>query len=391
MNPDSLKKIIQQQIDTYRTRLIDLSVNIHDNPEVGFKEFKACAWLTDFLENEGFRIEKNAGGLSTAFKAIYGQGTPLIAFIAEYDALSEAGHSCGHNIIAASAVGAGIASKYLADNCGGTIAVIGTPGEEVYGGKSIMLEAGVFGDVDVAMEVHPGAQDVVIIDALACVGLTVEFFGKAAHAAAHPEQGVNALEALLLSFNGINSLRQHIHERARIHGIITCGGSVVNVVPDYSSAQFLIRAPDSFYLDELKRKILDCFKGAALAVGARLEYRWASVTYDSMNNNLYLAGLFANNLESLGHEIAPTEAGYSIGSTDMGNVSHVVPAIHPVIAIVSEKVSLHSEGFIIASASERGMDGLVDAAKAMAMTAVDLVAVSEHMEKVKQEFFTFNG
>jgi amidohydrolase len=343
------------------------------------------------LENESYKIEKNAAALPTAFKATYGQGKPLIAFIAEYDALSEAGHSCGHNIIAASAAGAGIAGKCIVDNCGGAIAVIGTPGEEVYGGKSIMLEAGVFSDVDVAMEVHPGAQDVVVIDALACIGLTVEFFGKAAHAAAHPEQGINAQEALLLSFNAINSLRQHIHERARIHGIITCGGSVVNVVPDYSSAQFLIRAPNSFYLDELKRKILDCFKGSALAVGARLEYKWASVTYDSMNNNRYLAGLFASNIESLGHKIASPETGYSIGSTDMGNVSQVVPAIHPVIAIVPEDISLHTEEFITASASERGMNGLVDAAKAMAMTAADLIAMPEHIEKVKQEFFAFNG
>jgi amidohydrolase len=277
------------------------------------------------------------------------------------------------------------------DNYEGTIAVIGTPGEEIYGGKSMMLEAGVFSDVDVALEVHPGMQDVVIIDALACVGLSVEFYGKAAHAAAHPEQGINALEAMLLSFNGINSLRQHIHERARIHGIITCGGNLVNVVPDYSSAQFLVRAPDRAGLDELKQKILDCFKGAALAVGARLEYKWSEVTYDSMNNNRYLARLFAHNLKSLGREVAPLEYSCSIGSTDMGNVSQVVPAVHPVIAIAPGNMVLHSEEFITAASSERGMKGLIDAAKAMAMTAVDLIAVSEHLENVKEEFFAFNG
>jgi amidohydrolase len=391
LNIDGLKEEIERRIEACRARLIELSRNIHDNPETGFKEFKACAWLTGFLEKEGFRVEKNAGGISTAFKAIYGKGSPVVAFIAEYDALSEEGHSCGHNIIAASAVGAGIASKYLVDNYEGTIAVIGTPGEEIYGGKSMMLEAGVFSDVDVALEVHPGMQDVVIIDALACVGLSVEFYGKAAHAAAHPEQGINALEAMLLSFNGINSLRQHIHERARIHGIITCGGNLVNVVPDYSSAQFLVRAPDRAGLDELKQKILDCFKGAALAVGARLEYKWSEVTYDSMNNNRYLARLFAHNLKSLGREVAPLEYSCSIGSTDMGNVSQVVPAVHPVIAIAPGNMVLHSEEFITAASSERGMKGLIDAAKAMAMTAVDLIAVSEHLENVKEEFFAFNG
>lgn len=390
LNIDRLKKEIEHQIESYRTRLIELSLNIHGNPETGFKEFKAYAWLTDFLEKEGFRIEKNAGGLSTAFKAIYGQGRPVIAFIAEYDALSEEGHSCGHNIIAASAVGAGIASKYLVDSREGTIEVIGTPGEEIYGGKSMMLEAGVFSDVDVALEVHPGVQDVVIIDALACVGLNVEFYGKAAHAAIHPEQGINALEALLLSFNGINSLRQHIHERARIHGIITCGGNMVNVVPDYSSAQFLIRAPDRACLDELKQKIMDCFKGAALAVGAKLEYKWSVITYDPMNNNFYLARLFANNLKLLGRQVAPLEHSCHIGSTDMGNVSQVVPAVHPVIAIAPGNVVLHSGEFIAAAASDQGMKGLIDAAKAMAMTAVDLIAISEHMENIKEEFFAFN-
>jgi amidohydrolase len=387
--PD-LKEEINRQIDAYRERLIELGMKIHDNPELGFKEVKACGWITDFLSKEGFRIENNTGGLSTAFKASYGKGRPVIAFLAEYDALSEAGHSCGHNIIAASATGAGVACKYLMDRYAGTIEVIGTPGEEVYGGKSMMLEAGVFTDVDVAMEVHPGVGNVVIIDALACVGLDVEFFGKAAHAAAHPEQGINALEAMLLGFHGINSLRQHIPDRARIHGIITSGGEMVNVIPDYSSAQLLVRAPDRSCLNELKQKVLDCFRGAALAIGARLEYKWSDVTYDAMNNNRYLARLFAHNLESLGREVAPMENSCSIGSTDMGNVSQVVPAVHPVIEIAPEKCVLHSEEFIVAAASEQGMQGLIDAAKAMAMTAVDLIAEPAHIEKVKEEFFTGN-
>jgi amidohydrolase len=366
-------------------------MKIHDNPEQGFKEVKACGWITDFLSGEGFKIENNTGGLPTAFKAVYGEGRPVIAFLAEYDALSEAGHSCGHNIIAASAAGAGIACKQLVDRYTGTIEVIGTPGEEIYGGKSMMLDAGVFTDVDVVMEVHPGVDNVVIIDALACIGLDIEFYGKASHAAAHPEQGINALEAMLLSFHGINSLRQHIPDRARIHGIITNGGEMVNVVPDYSSAQLLVRAPDRNYLDELKQKILDCFRGAALAVGARLEYKWSDVTYDAMNNNHYLARLFAYNLESLGRKVKPVENSCSIGSTDMGNVSQVVPAVHPVIEIAPDNCVLHSDEFITAASSEQGHQGLIDAAKAMAMTAVDLIAEPANIEKVKEEFFTGNS
>jgi amidohydrolase len=390
LKTSDLKEEINRQVNAYRERLIELSMKIHDNPEQGFEEVKACGWITDFLSGEGFRVENNTGGLRTAFKAVYGEGRPVIAFLAEYDALSDAGHSCGHNIIAASAVGAGVACKYLMDRYTGTIEVIGTPGEEIYGGKSMMLEAGAFTDVDVVMEVHPGVNNVVIIDALACIGLDIEFYGKAAHAAAHPEQGINALEAMLLSFHGINSLRQHIPDRARIHGIITSGGEMVNVVPDYSSAQLLVRAPDRSYLNELKQKILDCFRGAALAVGARLEYKWSDVTYDAMNNNQYLARLFAHNLESVGREVEPLENSCSIGSTDMGNVSQVVPAVHPVISIASEKCVLHTEEFIIAAASEQGHQGLIDAAKAMAMTAVYLIAEPVHIEKVKEEFFTGN-
>jgi amidohydrolase len=381
-----LKVEINRRVDEQRQALVDLSLNIHDNPESGFKEEKASGWLADFLAESGFHIEKGIAGLPTAFKAAYGNSKPKLALLAEYDALPEIGHACGHNIIAASAVGAAIASKLIVDNYGGTIIVFGTPAEELFGGKVPMLQAGVFDGIDVAMIVHPGVLDTATCEALACIGLDIQFFGKAAHAAAYPEQGINALEAMILAFNAVNSLRQHIKDRARIHGIITRGGEAANVVPAYSAASFFVRAQDSTYLNELKQKVLKCFEGAALATGARLEYKWHDVVYAPMKNNLVLAHLFARNLESLGRKVASLEPYFGFGSTDMGNVSQVIPAIHPSVAIVSPDVQLHSEDFVVAAASESGHKGLLDAAKALAMTVADLLGEPENLARVKDEF-----
>jgi len=383
---DLLKTKVNEQIESQRRELIELSLKIHANPELGFKEKKASGWLTTYLEENGFQIEKGIGSLPTSFKALYGNGKPVIALLAEYDALPEVGHACGHNIIAASAAGAGVACKCIVDDYGGTVAVFGTPAEELFGGKVIMLQAGAFDGVDVAMMVHPGVRNKVTIEALACISLEIEFFGKAAHAAAHPEQGINALEAMILAFNAVNSLRQHIKDRARIHGIITRGGEAANVVPAYSAAKLLVRAPDNTYLDELKQKVLNCFAGSALATESRLDYKWGETVYAPMNNNLFLAQLFSQNLESLSRKVEPLESRSGFGSTDMGNVSQIIPAIHPSVAIASPDISVHSTGFALAAASEMGHSGLLDAAKAMAMTVVDLLSKPEILAKVKEEF-----
>jgi len=249
-----------------------------------------------------------------------------------------------------------------------------------------MLREGVFDGVDVAMIIHPGVRDAATAEALACIGLEIEFFGKAVHAAAYPERGINALEAMILSFNAVNSLRQHIKDRARIHGIITHGGEAANVVPAYSAAKFLVRAADDAYLGELKQKVLNCFEGAALATGARLDYRWSEIVYAPMKNNLALAQLFAQNLESFGRKVELFEPHFGFGSTDMGNVSQVIPAIHPSVAIVSPDVLLHSEDFAVAAASELGHKGLLDAAKALAMTVVDLLSEPQALAGVKDAF-----
>jgi amidohydrolase len=382
---EKLKLKVKDSVELQRQQLIQLSLNIHDNPELGFKEEKASAWLTSYLEENGFHVERGIADLATAFRATYGQGGPRIALLAEYDALPKIGHGCGHNIIATSAVGAAVASKSIIDQLRGSVVVLGTPGEEVFGGKIDMVKAGTFKEIDVAMMVHPNLRNMVDIQALACSSLEVEFFGRPAHAAAQPYQGINALDAMILAFTSINSLRQHIRSEARIHGIITDGGEAPNVVPAHSAAVFLIRALDNEYLAELKEKVLNCFTGASIASGARLEYKWRDRSYAPMKNNAALAGLFKHNLESLGRHVEAFDPRFGFGSTDMGNVSQVVPSIHPTIAIASSEVLIHTPDFASAAASEAGHEGLIDAAKAMAMTVADILQPGM-LGKIKQEF-----
>ena len=386
MEAKSLKEKIKSELEKRRGELVEMSLKIHANPEPGFQEVKAASWLSSYLEGNGFQVERGVAGLATAWRATYGKGKPGIALLAEYDALPEIGHGCGHNIIATAAVGAGVASKAVVDALGGRVIVLGTPGEESQGGKIDMINRGVFEDVDVAVMVHPSMLNIAMVKMLACISLEVEFFGKAVHAAVQPTEGINALEAVILAFNAINSLRQHIREEARVHGIITDGGASPNVVPAHSAARFLVRAADYGYLEELKGKVLDCFKGAALATGARLEYHWGDKVYAPLKNNAVLAKLFSENLESLGRHIDIFDLQIPIGSSDMGNVSQVVPSVHPMIAVAPAGVSLHSAEFASAAASEAGHKALLDAAKALAMTVADVLGQPEALKKIRQAF-----
>ncbi len=384
MDIEKLKEMVIGEVDAHQSELIELSLMIHQNPEVAFKEVKAAAWLTEYLESKGFNVERGICQLATAFKAIYGSSKPAVALLAEYDALPKIGHGCGHNIIGTTAVGAAVAARKAVDAAGGSVVVIGTPAEESYGGKVLMAERGAFQDIDAAMLAHPHGVDMASMRSLACIRLEVQFFGKAAHAAGSPDRGVNALEAMIQAFNGINSLRQHINERARIHGIITHGGEAPNVVPDYTAATFLVRSEWDLYLDELKEKVLNCFKAASLATGARLEYEWSSY-YAPLKCNMALADLFGKNMETLGRSVLPPMR-RGLGSSDMGNVSVLVPSIHPMVAITTLDVVAHSPEFAEAAASEAGNRGLLDGAKAIAMTVVDLIAQPETMKKVQEEF-----
>ena len=349
------------------------------------KERRAAVWLIEFLKEHGFNTTKGTAGMPTAFHAIYGKGKPVIGFLAEYDALPKIGHACGHNLIATSTVAAAIASKTTADKFGGSIVVYGTPAEEADAGKAIMAKKGVFKELDAAMITHPGGNQV-LFHALACQTLEVEFIGKAAHAAADPEAGINALEAMILSFNAINALRQHIRATSRVHGIITDGGDAPNVVPAHSAATFLIRAGEDEYLDILKDKVIDCFAGGAAATGAELKYRWADVRYAAMLNNMTLAKLFRKNMQALGRPIPLDRPGSFHGSSDVGNVSHLVPTIQPMVAIASKKVLIHSPEFAKAAGKEEALRIMLDAAKAMAMTAADLMASPDTLAAIRTEF-----
>jgi amidohydrolase len=386
MKIEKLKAEISQDIDAGIGKLVKLSRNIHDNPETAMLEVKACGWLTAYLKENGFKIETGIYDLPTAFRARYGKGKPAIAFLAEYDALPKLGHACGHNLIATSSAAAGVGAKRAADEFGGSIIVYGTPGEEGDAGKAIMADRGAFRDIDAAMITHPGGGHQVVLGALACQTLEVEFIGKAAHAAADPEKGINALEALILSYNGVNALRQHMKPSARIHGIITDGGEAANIVPAHTAATFLVRAEDDEYLDILKEKVLSCFKGAATATGATLKYRWADMRYAAMQNNMVLAGLFQKNMEALGQPIPIGDTSESTGSSDVGNVSSIAPTIQPMVGILPPEISLHTPEVVKAAGTEKALRTMLGAAKAMAMTAADLLADPKVMAKAQAEF-----
>ena len=385
---DRLKKQVISEVDRRRDELIALSLKLHANPEIAFQEEKAAAWLADYLEGEGFALERGICKIATAFRASYGQGEPRVAILAEYDALPGVGHGCGHNIIGTASTAAGLAAKAVVDETGGTVLVIGTPAEEAAGGKVYMADRGAFKGLTCAMMAHPGNRDVAVGYTLACLELNVEFHGRAAHAAARPEAGLNALDAMIASFVNIGLLRQQLRDAARIHGIITDGGQAVNVIPHHTAASLLIRAEDDVYLDEaLKEKVLACFRAAAEATGCRLEHRWGEESrYKAMYSNHALAEAYRTNIEGLGRKVIEPESRRSMGSTDMGNVSAIVPAIHPSITVAPPDIPIHTVEFREMAASEAGHKALLDSAKALAMTAVDVLTDADLRERMKREF-----
>ncbi len=386
MDIGEIKDSVVRDIDSSYIQLRELSRKLHDTPETAMEEHRAAAWLTEYLEKNGFSVERGICDLPTAFRGKYGRGKPAIAFLAEYDALPKIGHACGHNLIATSSLAAGIACKKVVDELGGSVMVYGTPGEELAGGKALMAERGAFAELDIAMISHPGGGHHVLMNALACQNLYIEFFGRAAHAAADPEAGINALAAMILSYNAIDALRQHMKETSRIHGVITDGGEAANIVPAHTAATFMVRAVEDKYLDELKEKVISCFAGAAKATGAKLKFRWDEVRYAAMKNNITLAKLFQKNMEVVGRNIPIGEGAISGGSTDFGNVSQLIPAIHATVEITHDSISVHTTEFAKAAAEEDALRRMLDAAKAMAMTAVDLLSSPETLEKVQAEF-----
>jgi amidohydrolase len=389
MDTDALKVRAIARVDQLRPSLVDLSLRIHSHPELSLQEFQASEWLTDWLAAEGFAAQRGLGSLPTAFRAeaSAGKGGGRVAFLAEYDALPELGHSCGHNIVAAAAVGAAAAVRSVIDDIEGTVLVLGTPGEEGGGGKIIMAREVAFDGLDAALLIFPGIHNIAASRTLAAVGLHIEFFGKAAHAAAHPEWGVNALDALLQGFHGLNGLRQHVRSDTRIHGVIRAGGSLPMVVPDFTSADIIVRANDDAYLDALMPRVLACFQGAAQMTGARLEHRWNSANrLRGLLSNGPLAAAFAANVTTLGRKVQDTDQLGGAWSSDAGNASFIVPIIQPQVEMTEVPVPPHSHQFTAASAMPAAHDCIVTAAKAMAMTAIDLLVSPELREAVWQDF-----
>ncbi len=382
---NELKKFISSTIDNQVDNLWGISTALFNEPEIAFKEYKASKLLAGFLEKSGFKVELGIGGLDTAFRASLGDHSrPLVAILAEYDALVGLGHACGHNLIASAAVAAGMALAAVKPPLGGQIQVIGTPAEEGGGGKILLAKAGIFDSIDAAMMFHPASKNMVLRASLASSRLKMEFFGKESHAAAAPEAGINALDALLLTFNNINALRQTFGPRDRVAGIITKGGEAVNIIPAYTSAEFSVRSLTSRRRDQLLEKVIACGQAGTQAIGARLQFT-VKPGYKEIIPNRVLASLFKANLESLGRSVEDPSPNERMGSTDMGDISHLVPAIHPYLAIAPVNIPDHSLEFKEYCISEAGKSAMLDAGKALAMTVVDLLTNPSLLTRAHEE------
>ena len=370
----ALKDRVCREVDAMQDDLVSLSRQIYTNPETAFEERKAVVWLATYLRDRGFASEPGIAGLETAFRA-QSRGSrerPHVALLAEYDALPGLGHACGHNLICMASVGAAAALRRAVQTLPGTLTVLGTPAEEGGGGKVLMVDRGVFEGIDAAMMFHPSRNNLWTRGALAAQSLTIRFRGRAAHAAAMPEKGINALNALLMTFHGIDSLRQHVTSDVRIHGIVSHGGDAANIVPAFVEGEFLVRAGTRQALTDVLAKVKRCAEAGALATGASVELEEGSV-YAERYNNPVLVEMFAENMRRLGIEGEQPPSQGGIGSSDIGNVSMVVPTIHPYLKIVDGDVSGHTPEFREASGSLQGFTAMLAAAKGLAMTVLDVM------------------
>jgi len=385
-----LKRMLQDHVDSVKERIMDIADYIHRNPELGYAEFKACERLTSELAQAGFQVTKGVAGLPTAFKAVMkGKAErPWVGILAEYDALPELGHACGHNVSAASAIGAGLALSKLMADLQGTLAIFGTPAEEGVvenaGGKVLMLEE--FKELDAAMIMHSLDMNIVTCESFNREGLDIEFLGKAANAgnAEDSSKGINAMEAAMLFWHAVNSLRLLLRNDARIFGIITEGGVSPNIVPERAVTRLQIRVYDPEYFKEVVRKVENAAQGAALAVGAVCKIRKYANTYVNMLNNRTLAETFKNHLTALGMPVEKeTRKGAAL---DMGNVSQVAPSIHPFLAIAPRGTAWHSRESAAAAASPQAHETAINCAKAFGMTAIEIFSNPALVRKIKDEF-----
>jgi amidohydrolase len=383
-----MKNQLKTHLETIQNKLWEMSDHLYHHPELGDQEYESMELLVKFLSEHEFTIEKGIVNRATAFKAVYDSQKegPTIAFLSEYDALPGVGHGCGHNLIGTMSAGAGVLLSKVIEEIGGRVVVLGTPAEETNGGKVPMAEQGIFDDIDAAMILHPADESYESGDSLAMDAIQFDFRGKTSHAAASPEKGINALDAVLQLFNGINALRQHVTSDTRIHGIIKEGGVAANVVPDKAVAQFYVRAKDRSYLNEVVEKVKNIAQGASLMTGAELHISNYELSYDNMSTNQTLSQLFTKNLLATGvQEVKKAKQTY--GSIDMGNVSQVIPAIHPYIGLDSPGLIAHTKEFADLTITDNSHQILSRGALALASTGYDLITNKEELEKMKQEFY----
>ena len=383
MDTAARKKRIGERVEGRAKDLDRLALEIHSRPELAFEERFAADSLADYLESEKVTVQRGAGGLETAFVAEAGSGGPVVAILGEYDALPGIGHGCGHNLMGTAAVGAFLALRDTLDGVRGRVRIVGCPAEERGNGKVLLMAGGAFEGVEAALMYHPGDRDEIDPLMLAMVNLDVELLGKAAHAAAEPYDGVNALDGLVLGWNAMSALRLLVRSDSRIHGIITDGGKAANIIPDRAAARLMVRSPDNAYLADLRRRVLACFEGAALATGAELRPMWSEVC-EVVNTNRPLAEAFAENVRSLGRTMQPRRPSDTHGSTDMGNVTTAIPGIHPFLSITEGRVPGHSVAFTEAARAPRALATMHLAAKALAMTALDVMTEPALLKRTKE-------
>ena len=368
-----MKELLFNEGQNLKEVLCEISEYIYHNPELGNKEFKSSEKLISFLEEHNFIVEREFLGLKTAFRAVYDSNKPglTVGYLCEYDALPEIGHGCGHNMIGTMSAGAGVILSKILDQVGGRVIVYGTPAEETDGAKVIFAEQGVFEELDAAMMLHPSDKTCASGTSTAIYPLQFRYKGKTAHAASCPQDGINALNSVIQLFNGIDALRQHVTPDVRMHGIITNGGVAANIVPDEAVAQFYFRAAKKETVMELVEKVKNIAQGAALMTGATLEMERFELPYDDLRTHENLSEAFNENLRILG--IEDIEENEDFGSSDIGNVSHIVPTIHPNIGISNCRVIGHSREMADATISELGHERLLIGTLALAYTGYDVL------------------
>jgi amidohydrolase len=367
------KEAARERVEQSRDELVALSHRIHANPELGFEEERACAWLCELLEGGGLEVERGVGDLPTAFAARAGSGPLHVVVCAEYDALPGVGHACGHNVIAAMAAGVGLALARVADDAGLRVTVLGTPAEEGGGGKVLLLQRGAFEGAHAAMMVHPSPYEQAEMPIIASDHLKVTYTGKEAHASAYPFLGVNAADAMVVAQTAIGLLRQHLRPADRVHGIVTKGGDAANIIPARTEGDWMVRATDLEQLAEVRDKVTRCFEAGALATGATLELTGDENPYSEMRHDHDLSALYQRNGEALGRSFLD-RANRGAGSTDMANVSLALPSIHPTIGIDALPAVNHQPEFTAKCATPAADQAVFDGAVAMAWTAIDAAA-----------------